>query len=100
MYVKTYEFGNNKYTYSKGDEELLKIDTLTDLVTDYFDVFDYIFVDEAQNKLRLKGFYNDKNKKVKDINNIKGLDNYIENYCSYGSRWVLIEKIKDSNEKN
>ena len=90
--MKTYEFGNNKYTFSKGEEALLKNEDLSSLVTDYFDDYDYIFIDEAYNKLRLKGFYKEKNKKVKDINNIKGLDKYIENYCAYGSRWVLLEK--------
>ena len=94
--MKTYEFGNNKYTFSKGEEDLLKNESLKDLVTDYFDVYDYIFVDEAYNKLRLKGFYNEKNKNSKDINSIKGLDNYIKNYCAYGSRWVLLEKIKEN----
>lgn len=95
--MKTYEFNDNKYTFSKGDEELLKSEELKELVTDYFEDFDYIFIDEAYNKLRLKGFYSEKNKKVKDLNNIKNLDNYIKNYCAYGSRWVLLEKTKNNS---
>ena len=40
--MKIYELGNNKYTFSKGEEDLLKNETLSSLVTDYFDDYDYI----------------------------------------------------------
>ena len=98
--MKTYEFNNNSYTFSKGDEDLLKNEDLKELVTDYFEDFDYIFIDEAYNKLRLKGFYDEKSKKVKDLNNIKYLDNYIKNYCAYGSRWVLLQKDRKISKKS
>ena len=90
--MKLYEYNDIQYKVSKGDKTLLDNEIIKELVTDYFKDYDYIFIDEAYNKPRLKGFYSTKNKKVKDINNIKNLDNYIENYCAYGSKWVLLEK--------
>ena len=63
-------------------------------LTDYFDSFDYIFGDYAYDKVRLKGFYDSKNKKAKAINDIKNLDQYIENYCSYGAKVFLLKKIR------
>ena len=36
--------------------------------TDYFKAYDYIVGDWAYGKLRLKGFYDDKNKNAKNIN--------------------------------
>ena len=39
--------------------------------TSYFSGYDYIVGDIAYNKLRLKGFYDDKNKKVKEFNNYR-----------------------------
>ncbi len=63
--------------------------------TDYFDDYDYIVGDWAQGKLRLKGFYDTKNKKCKKINDIAGLESYIENNCAYGCRWFEIKKIND-----
>ena len=42
--------------------------------TDYFYDYDYIIGDIAYGKLRLKGFYDAKNKKVKDLNNFKFKD--------------------------
>ena len=39
--------------------------------TDYFYDYDYIVGDIAYSKLRLKGFYDEGNKKVNQINNYK-----------------------------
>ena len=50
--------------------------------------------DFAYDKVRLKGYYNSDNKMAKKINDIKYLDDYIENYCSYGARIFLLKKIK------
>lgn len=92
--MKLYKFNDIEYTFLKGDESIFNYDSLKELVTDYFEDFDYIFVDESYNKLRLKGFYDKENKKVKDLNNIKNLDKYITNYCAYGCKWFILQKKK------
>ena len=61
---------------------------------DYFLPFDYILGDYAYDKLRLKGFYDSNNKKVKDFNNINNLDDYIKKYCAYGARIFVLKKLK------
>lgn len=95
--MKEYKFNNLVYKVEKGDDSLLSNEELDELVTDYFKDYDYIFIDEAYNKLRLKGYYDKKNKKVKPLNNIENLDDYIENYCAFGSKWVLLKKNKEKN---
>lgn len=72
------------------DEGLLK-----DKITDYYDEFDYIVGDWAYGKVRLKGFYDSKNKKCKEHNNVKNVNKYIEEKCAYGCKWFEIKKIKD-----
>ncbi len=62
-------------------------------LTDYFNDYDYIVGDWAYNKLRLKGFYNEYNRQVKKLNNIKFLDNYLKKNCAYGCRYFLIKKV-------
>ena len=89
-----YEFNKLNYVIEKGDNDLFSYDVFKEYITDYFNDYDYIFVDESYNKLRFKGFYDSKNRKAKDLNNINFLDNYIKLYCSYGCRWVLLKKIK------
>ena len=59
---KTYELLTN-YKDAFNEEEF------KEKYTDYFYDYDYIVGDIAYNKLRLKGFYDAKNKKVNQINN-------------------------------
>lgn len=61
--------------------------------TDYFFEYDYVVGDIAYDKLRLKGFYEDENKKSKKINKISGLDEYLKNKCAYGCKYFVAKKI-------
>ena len=61
--------------------------------TDYFNNYDYILGDYSYDKLRLKGFYKKDNKNVTAANNYDNIDDYIENYCSYGCKYFILEKI-------
>ena len=61
--------------------------------TDYFYDYDYIVGDIAYNKLRLKGFYDAKNKKVNKINNFNNLDTYLKNNCAVECRYFVLKKI-------
>ena len=54
----------------------------------------YIFGDFSYDKVRLKGYNDSSNKKATKINDIKGLEEYKKNYCSYGARTFLLKKIK------
>ncbi len=67
---------------------------LNEIVTDYYDDFDYIVGDWAYGKVRLKGFYNHDNKNVKSYNDYNNIDFYIENNCAYGCKYFILEKVK------
>lgn len=91
--MKTIKLGNNKYeiinNYKDGyDEELV-----VEKYTDYFEPFDYILGDFSYDKLRLKGFYESNNSNVQAFNDIKNMEDYIKNYCSYECRYFLLKKI-------
>lgn len=96
MKNKSIEFNNNnnKYELIKDDDKCFDQEIVAEKVTDYFDDYDYIFGDFAYGKVRLKGFYDSKNKKAKKINDIKYLEDYIKNYCCYGAKTFLLKKIK------
>ena len=87
-----YEFNNIKYKLDKDEKNGFDFEEVESKFTDYFEKYDYVFGDWAYGKLRLKGFYDDKNKYVKDINNIKKLNEYIENNCAYNCKWFLLKK--------
>ena len=83
-----------EYEIIRNDKDCINKKELEEKITDYFDEYDYIMGDFAYDKVRLKGYYNSDNKMAKKINYIKYLDDYIENYCSYGARIFLLKKIK------
>lgn len=83
-----------EYEVIRNDDDCLDTSILEEKITDYFDSYDYIFGDYAYEKVRLKGFYESNNKNVTRINDIKYLEDYIKNYCSYGSRVFLLKKVR------
>ena len=87
----TIEVENNKYKLIKNYKDAFIEEEFISKYTDYFYDYDYIVGDIAYGKLRLKGFKD--SKKANEINNIKDLDKYIKDYCSYECRYFLLKKI-------
>ncbi len=90
--MKKVEINNIFYDVERDYKDAFDIDEVSSLCTDYFIDFDYIFGDYSYSKLRLKGFYESNNKRAKSINDIKGLDDYIKNYCAYDCKYFLLHK--------
>lgn len=88
------EINNHKYEIVRNDQDCFDYELVSSKVTDYFDDYDYIFGDFAYEKVRLKGYYDSKNKKANKINDIKTLDEYIKEYCCFGAKTFLLKKIK------
>lgn len=84
---------NNKYELIKNYKDGFDYDEFISKCTDYFYDYDYIVGDIAYGKLRLKGFYDDKSKKVKKINNFKDVDNYLKNYCANDCKYFIVKKL-------
>lgn len=92
--MKKIEINGITYEIIRNDNDCINREELSEKITDYFDPFDYIFGDYAYEKARLKGYYDSNNKQATKINDIKYLDDYIENYCSYGAKVFLLKKLK------
>ena len=88
--MKKYEINGNLYELEKDEKNVFDLEEVKSYMTEYFNDFDYVFGDYAYDKLRLKGFKDKGNK----VNDIKYLDDYIENYCAYGAKYFLLKKIK------
>ena len=82
------------YVLEKDINDCFNKEEFLNLVTDYFYDYDYILGDYAYDKLRLKGFCDKDNEKFSEINDIKNLDEYVENYCSYKASYYLLKKVK------
>lgn len=90
--MKLIDLNGNKYEVLKNYKESLEIEELQSLFTEYFDAFDYVVGDYSYNKLRLKGFYDSKNKLVKNYNDIKNLETYLKEYCATECPYFLLKK--------
>ena len=88
------EVEDKKYELIKNYKDAFDKDEFILKYTDYFYDYDYIVGDIAYGKLRLKGFYDDKNKKVNKINNYKNLDNYLKNNCANECKYFILKKCK------
>ena len=67
---------NLEYWLIKNYREAFNEEEFINKCTDYFINYDYIVGDIAYGKLRLKGFYDSKNKKAKKLNNYDNLEDY------------------------
>lgn len=90
---KQVEIENNKYEIITNYREGFDLEEFKKRYTDYFFDYDYIVGDWAYGKLRLKGFYNDNNKKANKINKYSNLDSYIKDNCAYGCKYFVAKKI-------
>lgn len=87
------EINNQKYELIKNYKDAFDKEEFISRCTDYFYDYDYIVGDIAYGKLRLKGFYDEKSKKVKKINNFKNIEYYLKNYCATDCKYFILKKI-------
>ena len=88
------EINNITYEIIKDYKEGYNEEEFKQKCTDYFYDYDYIVGDIAYGKLRLKGFYDEKNKKANKINNYKNLDNYLKINCAPDCKYFIAKKNK------
>ncbi len=92
--MKSITINEIEYEVVKDVNDAIDKELLAEKITEYFDDYDYIVGDWAYGKVRLKGFYDSKNKKCKPLNDIAGVEKYIENNCAYGCKWFQLKRIK------
>lgn len=83
---------NSEYEIIEDYKDGYNEEEFVSKMTDYFWDYDYIVGDWAYGKLRLKGFYDEKNKKANQINNFNQKENYLKNNCAFGCRYFVVKK--------
>lgn len=91
--MKKIKINNKDYEVIEDYKDGLNVEELTEGMTEFFDIYDYILGDWAYGKLRLKGFCSEKNKNKKELNDYKIIKDYIKKYCAYECRYFIIKKI-------
>ena len=83
--MKTIMINENKYEILNDENNIIDVELLSEKITDYYNLFDYIVGDYAYNK------------NFKPINDFKNLDKYIKESCAYGCKWFCIKKLKNKD---
>lgn len=91
--MKKYKFNELEYELTKNYKDGFDKEAVENLITDYFNDYDYVVGDWSYGKLRLKGFCDKENKINNKINNIKILDKYIKENCAYDCRYFVLKKV-------
>ncbi len=87
------EIEGKQYELIKNYKDAYDEEEFFNKYTEYFYDYDYIVGDIAYGKLRLKGFYDSKNKKAKNINNFNNVDDYLKKYCAVDCKYFIFKKI-------
>ncbi|GAA4722991.1 YutD family protein [Brevibacillus fulvus] len=62
--------------------------------SDILDKYDYIVGDWGYGQLRLRGFYENTNRKVLFEQRIAALDEYLHEFCNFGCPYFVLKKVK------
>lgn len=90
--MKNVVINNIKYNVIEDKDGIIDLDLLSEIVTDYFESFDYILGDMAYGKIRLKGFNKKNNPNFNSYNDYEKIHDYIDNKCAFGCKFFIIEK--------
>lgn len=93
--VKDIIINDNKYEVIKNYRDAFDEEEFLSKFTDYFYDYDYVVGDIAYSKLRLKGFYDSNNKKVKKINDYKNVSVYLKEMCANDCKYFIVHKINN-----
>lgn len=91
---ETLVLNNNKYKIIEDYREALDLELLEERYSDFLEKYDYIVGDISYDKLRLRGFYEDRNKKVPIDMRISNLEDYLLEYCSFGCKYFVLECLE------
>ena len=82
----------NKYEIIKEYKNGFDKEEFINKCTDYFYDFDYVVGDWAYDKLRLKGFYEDDNKKAKNAAKPQNCFIKIKENCAYECKYFVAKR--------
>jgi uncharacterized protein YutD len=83
------------YEVAQDIREGWNLEAFKERYSEVLSKYDYIVGDWGYSQLRLRGFYDDQNKKAKSTydNKISTLDEYIIEYCNFGCPYFVLKKV-------
>ncbi|MBO0447837.1 YutD family protein [Enterococcus ureilyticus] len=91
--------GERQYLLVKNHREAFDAERLGERFSDVLSRYDYIVGDWGYDQLRLKGFFNETNRKAAPEQRIDTLEDYLYEYCNFGCAYFVIERVGGKREK-
>lgn len=81
------------YKLIENYKEAFDLELMEKRYSDYLLKYDYIIGDMSYQKLRLRGFFDDRRKGVPIDMKISNLEDYLVEYCSFGAAYFVLERV-------
>lgn len=88
------ELFGSEYEILEDNRNAFDFEALEARYSDILKKYDYIVGDWGYNQLRLKGFYEETNRKASYDSRINMLEDYLLEYCNFGCAYFVLKKIK------
>lgn len=94
----TVKLSNIDYKLIENYRDAFDLEQMKNRYSDYLLKYDYIVGDIAYQKLRLRGFFDDHRKGVPIDMKIAHLEDYLIEYCNFGSPYFVFERVNKKKE--
>lgn len=95
---ETLKLSQVDYRIIENYKEAFDLEQMENRYSDYLLKYDYIVGDIAYQKLRLRGFFDNHRKGVPIDMKIANLEDYLVEYCSFGSPYFVLERVEKKKE--
>lgn len=94
----TVNLSNVNYKLIENYRDAFDLEQMKNRYSDYLLKYDYIVGDIAYQKLRLRGFFDNHRKGVPMDMKIAYLEDYLIEYCNFGSPYFVFERVDKKKE--
>lgn len=84
----------DQYEIVKDHRDAFDAQRLSERYSSILDKYDYIVADWGFEQLRLKGFYDNQNRKVPQDKKISQLEDYLYEYCNFGAPYFVLKRLE------
>lgn len=91
--VSLIELYGRKYELIENIHDAFDEEVFSERYSEILNKYDYIVGDWGYDQLRLKGFYEEDNKKASFDTKISMLDDYLYEYCNFGCAYFVLKRV-------
>lgn len=88
-----------KFEIVQNYRDAFDAERLGERYSEILNKYDYVVADWGFEQMRLKGFYDNRNRKVPQDQRIANLQDYLYEYCNFGCPYFVLQRVDDKKER-